>query len=264
MDAIVTAGGLSRPNDPLYVLTGIEKKALIPLAGQPMIAWVVGALFGSGLIDHIVIVGLRPADLPLNGLPLYFVDAVGSLIDNIMVALAKLKEINPAAQKVLLASSDIPLITPESIRGFVAECGSLDADIYYAIVEEKTMEASFPDSRRTFVPFKGGRYSGGDVFLADILAPDKTDLDLFRALTGSRKNYWQQARLLGFGFIIRFLLRQLTVADAAKRAGKTLNLDARGIDTRYPELGMDLDKPRQYELIKAILEERQAQLLGSR
>ncbi len=263
MDAIVTAGGLNRPNDPLYTVTGIEKKALIPLAGKPMIAWVVEALTGSGLIDHIIIVGLRPDDLPLDGRSFHFVDAVGNLIDNIMAALSKLKEVNPAAQKILLASSDIPLITAESIRGFVAECGSQEADIYYAIVEEKTMEASFPNSKRTFVPFKGGRYSGGDIFLVDVAAPDKTDLELFRGLTGSRKNYWEQARLLGFGFIIRFLLRQMTVADAAQRSRKILNLDARGVDTRYPELGMDLDKPRQYEMIKAILEQRQAQLLGS-
>lgn len=263
IDAIVTAGGTSRPDDPLYTLTAVEKKALIPLAGKPMICWVVEALYGSGLIDNLVIVGLRPDELPHSDIPLNYVDAVGSLIDNILAALDKLKEINPMSQKVLLASSDIPLITPESIRGFVDECGSLEADIYYAVVEQKTMEARFPNSKRTFVPFKGGRYSGGDVFVADIEAPSKTDLDLFRSLTGSRKNYWQQVRLLGFGFIIRFLLRQMTVEDAAKRAKDILNLDARGVDTRYPELGMDLDKPNQYELIKAILEERQAQRLGN-
>lgn len=264
MDAIVTAGGISRPDDPLYAITGMEKKALIPLAGKPMIGWVLEALTRSELVEKIVIVGLEPDDLPPGGeVPLHFVKAVGSLIDNIMVALDQLKQVNPAVQKILLVSSDIPLITSESVRGFVAECGSLEADIYYAIVEEKTMEASFPNSRRTFVPFKGGRYSGGDLFLVDVAAPDKTDLELFRSLTSSRKNYWQQVRLLGIGFIIRFLLRKMSVEDAAGQAKRILNLDARGVDTCYPELGMDLDKPHQYTLIKTILEERQAQRLGS-
>lgn len=263
MDAIVTAGGISRPDDPLYAITGIEKKALIPLAGKPMVSWVIEALAGSELAENIVVVGLEPEELPYGGqTPLHYVAAVGSLIDNTMAALDRLKQVNPTVQKVLLASSDIPLITPESVRGFVAECGSLEADIYYAIVEEKTMEAGFPNSRRTFVPFKGGRYSGGDLFLVDVAAPDKTDLDLFRGLTSSRKNYWQQVRLLGFGFIVRFLLRRMSVEDAAKQAKKILNLDARGVDTRYPELGMDLDKPHQYELIKTILEKRQAHMLG--
>lgn len=264
MDAIVTAGGRNRSDDPLYALTGIEKKALIPLAGKPMIGWVVEALAGSGLIEHIVIVGLTPEELKLRfGVPLYFIDAVGGMIDNILAALDKVKAVNPVVQKVLLVSSDIPLMTPDSVRGFIEECSPLDADIYYAIVEEKTMETRFPESKRTFVPFKGGRYCGGDVVLADITAPSKTDVDLFRSLTGSRKNYWEQARLLGFGFIIRFLLRMMTVEEAAERAGQIINLTARGVNTRFAELGMDLDKPHQYEMIKAILEEREAQMLGN-
>jgi hypothetical protein len=78
-------------------------------------------------------------------------------------------------------------------------------------------------------------------------------------LTGSRKNYLQQARLLGFGFIIRFLLRMMTVEDAARYAGHRINLKVRGVDTMFAELGMDLDKPHQYEIIKAILEEREGQ-----
>jgi hypothetical protein len=144
------------------------------------------------------------------------------------------------------------------VRGFVEECGSQEADIYYAIVEEKTMEAQFPNSRRTFVPFKDGRYSGGDIHLADIMVPTKTDIDLLRSLTSARKNYLEQARALGFRFIVRFLLRMMTVHEAVERCREVLNLDARAVDTRYVELGMDLDKPHQYEMIKAVLEKRQA------
>jgi len=203
MDAIITAGGLNRGDDPLYEVTGIEKKALIPLAGKPMINWVAEALYGSGLVENIVIVGLQADEVDFGEMPVHLLDSAGGMIDNILVALAKVGEISPDTQKVLLASSDIPLINPDIVRGFVAECGDQSADVYYAIVEEKTMENRFPGSRRTFVPFKGGRFSGGDIFLADVSVPAKTDLDLFRALTGSRKNYWEQARLLGIGFIFR-------------------------------------------------------------
>ncbi len=262
MDAIVLAGGINRPDDPLYAVTGVVKKALIPLAGKPMVNWVIEALAGSGLIENIVVVGLEPNELTFREIPIYFVEATGGMIDNILAGVDKITQLDPSVRKVLLSSSDIPLITPEIIRGFIEECGSQEADIYYAIVEEKTMEARFPSSKRTFVPFKGGRYSGGDVFLANSDAPTKVDLDFFRALTGSRKNYWEQVRLLGFSFIIRFLLRRMTVEEAAVRGSKIINLEARGVDTRFAELGMDLDKPHQYEMIKTILEKRQAQTLG--
>ncbi|HEX9923567.1 MAG TPA: NTP transferase domain-containing protein, partial [Anaerolineae bacterium] len=86
MDAIVLAGGLNRPDDPLYTLTGVEKKALIPMAGQPMINWIVEALSGSGLVEHIVIVGLKPDDASFNHRPVHFVDRAGGIIDNVMAA----------------------------------------------------------------------------------------------------------------------------------------------------------------------------------
>jgi len=259
MDAIITAGGLNRADDPLYELTGVEKKALIPLVGKPMINWVAEALHNSGLIENIVIVGLQTDEVDFGQMPIHLIDSAGGMIDNILAALAKVREISPDTKKVLLASSDIPLIKADIVRGFVAECGDQSADVYYAVVEEKTMENRFPGSRRTFVPFKGGRYSGGDVFLADISVPDKADLDLFRGLTSSRKNYWEQARLLGFGFIIRFVLRQMTVAEAAQRGSQITNLAVRAIDTKFAELGMDLDKPHQYEMIKSLLEQQQNQ-----
>ena len=259
MDAIITAGGLNLPGDPLYELTGVEKKALIPLAGRPMIGWVVDALARSGLVEHIIVVGLEPDEANFGDAPIYFVDSTGEMIDNILAGLERLREINPSTKKILLCSSDIPLITPEIVRGFIEECSSQEADTYYAIVEEKTMEARFPGSKRTFVPFKGGRYSGGDIFLVDVVATE-ANVNLFRSLSGSRKNYLNQARMLGWGFIIRFLLRMMTVYEATERARKTLKLNARVVDTCFAELGMDLDKPHQYELIKASLEEREAQL----
>jgi hypothetical protein len=185
---------------------------------------------------------------------------VGSVVSNIFAGLGKLQELNPSTQKILIISSDIPLITPEIVRGFVAECGSQEGDIYYAVVEERTMESRFPASKRTFVPFKGGRYSGGDAFLADVAAATG-NVPLAQALTGSRKNYLKQAQLIGFGFIIRFLLRRMTVHEAAKRAGKKAKLDVRVVDTRFAELGMDLDKAHQYEIIKNYLERREAQAI---
>ena len=44
MDAIVTAGGIPRPEDPLYTYSHGDSKALIDVAGKPMIQWVLDAL----------------------------------------------------------------------------------------------------------------------------------------------------------------------------------------------------------------------------
>jgi GTP:adenosylcobinamide-phosphate guanylyltransferase len=261
VDAIVTAGGLITPDDSLYPLSRAEKKALLLLAGKPMVSWVIEGLLGSPQIDNIIIVGLQSHELGYQEHRLHFVDSAGDLIDNIFAGVSRLQAIRPSVKKFLLISSDIPLVTPEIIEGFLEECGNQEAEIYYAVVEEKTMEARFPRSKRTYIPFKGGRYTGGDIFLFDIAATNPKNFDLAKALTISRKDYLTQARLIGFGFILRFLLRLMTVHEAARRASAKVHLDGRAVDTQYAELGMDLDKPYQYELIKACLEERRAQVV---
>ncbi len=68
--------------------------------------------------------------------------------------------------------------------------------------------------------------------------------------------------MLGLGFIIRFLLRMMTIHEAAKRVSKAVNINACVVDTRFAELGMDLDKPHQYDIIKNDLEKREAQWLS--
>jgi GTP:adenosylcobinamide-phosphate guanylyltransferase len=258
IDSIVLAGGTLKAADPLYEQTGVEKKALIPLLGQPMIVWVLDAIRGSGLVENIAIVGLEPQDLDYDDKNLFYVDLTGGIVDNAFAGLHKLQEVNPSVKKILIFSSDIPLITPKIVQGFVGECGSQEADMYYAVVEEKTMEASFPDSKRTFVPFKDGRFSGGDALLVDVEAATG-NTELARSLTGSRKNYVRQARFIGLGFILRFLFRTMTVHEAAEQAAKKGNLKGQVVVTRFPELGMDVDKASQYELIKSYLERRQTQ-----
>jgi hypothetical protein len=104
------------------------------------------------------------------------------------------------------------------------------------------------------VPFKGGRYCGGDAFLIDVAA-SYGNIDLARQLTGTRKNYLAQLMFTNIGFIIRFLLRRLTIHQAAIEAASMVGFNPRAVDTKFAELGMDLDKPRQYEMIKAELEQ---------
>ncbi|MDM8519348.1 NTP transferase domain-containing protein [Anaerolineales bacterium HSG6] len=256
IDGLITAGGISKPNDPLYKLTGTTKKALIPLAGRPMISWVIDAMVGSGMINNLVIVGLTPDDITLPDIPTYFLPSTGRMVENLLVGRDKLVEITPSLKKILLCSSDIPLVTPEIIRGFVGECGDLSGDIYYSIVEESVMEKQYPNSNRTYIPCKGGRYTGGDAFV--VRADLQPDNEFMRGIIGSRKNYLKQIQMFGVGFIIRFLARRIPVHQAAAEAARRAGIpDGRVLLTRYAELAMDLDKPNHYNLIKTKLEARE-------
>ena len=79
MDAIVTAGGIPLPEEPLYSVTLGESKSLLDMAGKPMIQWVLDALTDSKTVDNIIIVGLSEKSRLECGKPIYYVPNQGML-----------------------------------------------------------------------------------------------------------------------------------------------------------------------------------------
>ena len=89
------------------------------------------------------------------------------------------------------------------------------------------------------MPFKGGRYCGGDGFLMDVAA-SYGNIDLARQLTGSRKSYLRLIRFAGIGFIVAALAGMLgfSIAIGAFFAGLIFSRDkdAIKIDASYNTL----------------------------
>ena len=255
MDVIVMAGGRIEPEDPLYAMTGMTNKTLIPIAGKPMLQYVVDALAGSPKVEKFVLVGLTPEECPDLGVPVTYVSSQAGIFDNVVAGIKKLRQIKPDAELAIMSTADIPLLTTEMVDWFIETCTETDHDIYYTAVERSVMERRFAQSGRTFIPLSDGAYCGGDIFMArtDLIHSNQALID---KLMEARKSFLKQVRLLGLGFLIRFALRRLTVADAERRVSKTLNVRGRAIITPYAEMGMDVDKPHQLEIVRAELERR--------
>jgi len=253
VDVVILAGGKMTPEDPLCALTGVSCKALLPIAGKPMIQYVVEAIAGSPQVERFIVVGLSPESSPNLGMPVIYTPARESLLDNVLVGLEKLQEINSNGRLAILSSADIPLLTTEMINWFIKTCTETDHDVYYTVVERQVMERRFPQAGRTFVPLRGGAYCGGDIFMmrTDLICADRGLID---RLMEARKNFWKQVQLLGLGILLRFVLRRLTVFDAEQRLSKRFNLRGRVITTPFAEMGMDVDKPHQFEIVRAELE----------
>ena len=257
IDAVILAGGASDKADPLLEYAQVQKKALIKIAGKEMVRYVVEAIADSSRVGHILIVGLSPEDGIEFIAPVEYVEAAGSMLDNIVAGLKRVIEVDPDVERVVISSADIPLLTTEMVNYFIDTCLETDHEVYYTIVEKSTMEARFPGSRRSFVPLCGGSFAGGDINMAKVSAV-QANLPLARQALEFRKNVWQQVRLLGFGTLIKFAFRKLTLADAERVASRALGCRGRAIVTSYPEMGMDVDKPHQLDMVRAILEGRSA------
>jgi molybdopterin-guanine dinucleotide biosynthesis protein A len=254
---IILAGGDPDKADPLLEYTQAQKKPLIKIAGKEMVRYVVEAIAGSSRAGRIFIVGLSPEDGVEFTAPVEYVEASGDMLDNTMAGMERMMEVDPDVERVVISSADIPLLTTEMVDYLIGTCLETDHDLYYTIVEKSTMEARFPGSRRSFVPLRDGSFAGGDINMAKVSAI-QANLPLARQISESRKNIWQQVRLLGLGTLIKFAFRRLTIADAERVASRALGCQGRAIITPHPEMGMDVDKPHQLDMTRAILESRSA------
>ena len=122
MDAILTAGGIPLPEDPLYPYTNGDSKAMVDVAGKPMIQWVLDALGNAKHVDHVIIIGLSPKTDVTCKKPLHFISNQGRMLANIVAGVEKSVELDPKAEYVLVASSDIPGIKAEMVDWLIETC----------------------------------------------------------------------------------------------------------------------------------------------
>ena len=249
MDCVITAGGLPKPDDPLYAYTQGKTKALLDMGGRTMLERVVDALQAAKHVDDIVVVGLG-SDLGMTfQRPVFHLPDQGSLVGNVIGGIHFLKERKPDLEMVVISSSDIPTITGSIVDKFVSSCEPFDKAIYYNFVDEPTMEARFPGSNRTFVKLKGVAVAGGDLILAHSDLAESHH-DLWQALTQGRKHAWKLASLVGIRFLLKFLFRQVGLTDIDQKVLQSIGRPSQSMLTPFAELAMDADKPHQVDLLR--------------
>ncbi|MBM4423595.1 MAG: hypothetical protein FJ030_09420 [Chloroflexi bacterium] len=249
VDALLAAGGSGKPGDPLYPLTKGGPKAMLSVAGKPMAQWVLDALAASDRIGRVVVVGLTPEHgLTCGTKPLDFIPDSGSMVDNARAGLRRIVELNPQARHAVWASADVPGVRAEHINWLVDTCLQTDHDVYYTVIERSVMEGRYPASRRSYTRLRNMTVCGGDVnMLSTRLAAD--DNPLWLKITEARKNVFKQAMLIGLDTLLLLALRRLTLESAERIAGERLHVRARALVCPHAEIGMDVDKPFQYEIV---------------
>ena len=257
MDAIVTAGGIPQEGEPLYEFTQGRPKALLELAGKPMVQWVLDALGEAKKIDRVVVVGLSEEGRLASRKPLYYLPNQGGMLENLFAVAQKLLSVNPDSEAMISVSSDVPSITGEIIDWMVGEVESSEHDVFYNVISREAMENRFPSSKRTFTKFKDIEVCGGDVtaFRTSLLTSEG---GVWRELIAARKNVLKQAAIIGWSTFFLLFIRQLTLDGAVERVAGRLGITAKALMSPYPEVGMDVDKPYQLEILQTELARRSA------
>ncbi len=253
MDAVVTAGGIPEPEDLLYPYTQGESKALLKIAGKPMVQWVLDAISQAKTIDRVGLVGLDESSGVTCQKPISLVPNQGSMLNNIRSGVQEVTRINPQAEYALIVSADIPAITAEMIDWSVNKSLETDDDLYYSVVTREVMESRFPGSKRSFIRLKDMEVCGADMNMVRTAVVTGRD-EFWDRLINARKNAFKQASLIGFDTLFLLLFRRLTIKKMVKVVAERIGLKGRALICPYAEVGMDVDKPNQYEILRTDLE----------
>lgn len=254
--ALLIAG--RRPGiDPLAQHFGVEDKALIAVAGEPMLSRVARTLTAHPGIGRVIVLAQEPEHL-LTAVPWMAEHpkiATRSGGSSVSEAIAGAIADNPGDFPFLLTSADNVLLDHTMIDAFIA--GARAHDLAVAVVERRVLMAAHPRNRRTWLKFRGGAWSGANLFwfgnpkVSEVLA-------LWRTIEQQRKRGRAVIRAFGPLMLAGVGLRLLSLRQAIRIAGRRFGLDATAIALPFAEACIDVDSIADHRTVEAILKQRAA------
>lgn len=158
------------------------------------------------------------------------------------------------AGPVLVTTADHALLDDAMLDAFFAASEATDADLTFALVPRTVIQARFPETRRTYLPFRNEAYSGANLFYFRTPKARKAAL-FWRRVESQRKRPWRIALAFGIGNLILFLLRRLDLDAALVRASRVIGAKVVAIPLAIAEAAVDVDKIEDLELVRRILAE---------
>lgn len=246
--AVLLAG--SRPGrDPFAEQFGMDLKALIPIAGEPMVRKPVRALLESKDIGRILVLSQAPERIR-KVLPedprIEVVESKVTIAETIEELMLKGSSRFP----MLVTTADHALLDPGMVSEFVGR--AKDADLAIGVVERQSLLARLPQTKRTWLVFRGGAYSGANLFaLGSIKA--LAAVELWRSAEQDRKKGWRVLAAFGPALLLGAVLRLRTLDQSVASMGSRLGMSARAVVLSNPLAAVDVDKLVDHAIVEAIL-----------
>lgn len=251
--ALVLAG--QRPGvDRLAAHFGLEAKALVPVAGEVMLGRVLMALADTPQVARIIVLAQNTLELRAHPDLAWAVEdpRIGFRVSGPTISGSVLAAINDTAigLPVLVTTADNVMLTPATITEFLARAGASDVSV--AMVERGRLEAAVGPNRRTWLTFRGGAYTGANLFALTTPA-SRNALSFWERVEQDRKSVLRLAAHFGPVLMARLLLRRMTVHQALAAAGAKLGASAAPVLLSDGRMGVDVDKIEDHALAERLL-----------
>lgn len=250
LTALLLAG--RRPGvDALAATRGETLKALIPVAGTPMVARVAATLLASDVGPiRVMTQDVEPIAAVLPDDPRIGFLQSGS---GIALSIAAALKSGDAPFPLFVTTADHALLRPETIAEFLR--GAEGADVAVGVVERAVVQSRFPQSKRTWLRFRRGDWTGANLFYFASPAALPV-IETWASVEQDRKKGWKLIAKFGPMLLLRALTRTITLHDAVAKAGRRMGANVRMVGLTDPLAAVDVDKVSDLELAEAVLEGR--------
>lgn len=245
LTAMILAGSRPGAPDPVAAAEGVAHKVLAITEGQTLLERVVGALSAAG-IDEIAVSANNPAvEEEARRLGVIVLPTARGPSESVALAFAHF------GAPLLVTTGDHPLLQGSWVKE-LADGTPSDADVSLMLAERGKVEAAAPDTRRTWLRFADGQWSGCNLFLLASPAAERA-IAAWKQVEADRKRPWRIARRLGIGTLWSYWRGQLTLAEAVARLGGTLGVKAALVPATDGRAAIDVDKPEDLALVRRLL-----------
>ncbi len=253
---LILLAGLSENDALLCENEGVTKKSFLKLGDKTFIEHLVENLQHLKGLRDIYLSGMAEKEWKTS-LPVIFAEDEGDIISKLRRHRIKYYSDKKEPDYVIVISSDTPLVTAASVERFIERCkattgGELTGLYYMSLIDQKDMVAKFPGANRTFAKFKDVTFASGDTLLAKPSIIDSHGEVLDR-MVNNRKSVFKSIAVLSPIFAIKTVLGLASLNDLNnainKKIFKTPNA-CLGVMVEDPELGMDVDKPFQLDVVR--------------
>jgi GTP:adenosylcobinamide-phosphate guanylyltransferase len=246
--AFLLAG--SRPSsNPRHRSLFLGHKALLPVGGEPMVLRPLRALLDSSEVGNIIVLTQEPKDLRAV-LPSDERIRIRTSCGTIAQTIAEQLGDRAADFPVLVTTADHALLNRQMIAEFTAKAAG--ADLAIGVVESRPLLARFPQTKRTWMGFRGGRYSGANLFAfgSPKVLPA---IARWQSVEQDRKKGWRILAALGPALLLGAVLKLRTIHESAAAVGRKLGITIRVVEMSDPLAAIDVDKPADHVLVEDIL-----------
>lgn len=223
----------------------VSNKVLVDLLGVPMLGRVIAAVEAAGITA--IAVSTDDAAVAAEAARRGAFTLIAQAGPSASVADA----IEGVGTPLLVTTGDHGLLRPEWIRDFVDRVPA-DTDVAVLLAPRTLVEGAAPGSRRTWLRFADGDWSGCNLFY---LATPRAiaAVHLWQQVERDRKRPWRIVGRLGPGLLIRYLLGRLTLAEGIARLGRRAGVVAAVVAANNGRAAIDVDTPEDLCLVRRML-----------